>query len=323
MNELLTSKPPTFENGSDFLSYKAPAGQTFTSYSPSSDINAYLQAITGLSGWKQRELLQSKYGTEILKQATNGAETNSVSYLRTPGYHSKAACQTDADCPDNQTCYTFNEQVFGPQQGPTCTPTVFPEILLGNAHNNGTPLRQYSNFCYTDEDCSGVDEYTGKPKVGMTCNHYYKGPSVYSNNGLCQVQYESEGRRYNLQQPPGWTMPLQERLRECNTDKDCGSSGINGWSRCTSGAIDGKKYCVWPGQTSTPSPKQMDNLIPKNVTPSTIPSMKQPTASQQRVLSVEAERANNPSFTTGGSLGQGTPVQSPQNLVVEGFNLVP
>ena len=60
------SSPPTYDNGSIFLGYKVPGSQTFTSFSPSSDINAYLQAITGLSGYQQRQLLQSPNGTEVL-----------------------------------------------------------------------------------------------------------------------------------------------------------------------------------------------------------------------------------------------------------------
>jgi hypothetical protein len=262
----LESVPPTYANGSPFLGYKLSGGQTFTSYSPSTDMNAYLQAITGMSGWKQRQLLQSKHGTEILNKAANGQLSDSISNMAFPGYHSRASCQQDTDCGDNQVCYTFNEQVSGPMQGPTCSPTVYPEIKLGNEFNNGKPLRQYSNYCTSDTDCQGVDKYTGNPKKGMVCNKQYKGPGVFERTGMCQVEYESGGLRYFLKQPPGWAIPLQTELKECNSQGDCGDTGIDGWSRCVSGSYDGKKYCTWPGQTHTPDPKELYKLdSPSNI----------------------------------------------------------
>jgi hypothetical protein len=319
MANYLKTIPPTFDNKGDFLSFKQPAASTFTSFSPASDVNAYLQAITGLSGWKQRNLLQSKYGTEILNQAANGSQTDSISYLRVPGFHSKAACQTDSDCSSGQTCYTFNSQTFGPQQGPTCSDTVYPEVLLGNVYNQGAPLRQHSNSCYTDDDCKGIDQLSGQDKHGMQCNHNYKGPNIFEKSGLCQVQYESNGRRYFLQQPPGWKMPLQEDLQECSSQADCGPSGVNGWSRCSAGAADGKMYCVWPGQTNTPSPSESYGQRPKGMPPSSVPTSRQPGMFQKAVLDVEAEMANTPSEIPGGGLGQGSPIQNPASLIVEGF----
>ena len=320
MANYLKTKPPTFENGSDFLSFRQNGGQTFTSYSPSTDVNAYLQAITGLSGWKQRNLLQSKYGTDILNQAANGANDTSVSVLRVPGFHSKAACQTDSDCSSGQTCYTFNDQVFGPQQGPTCSDTVYPEVLLGNAYNQGAPLRQYSNYCNSNEDCEGMDELSGKPKKGMYCNHNYKGPNIFDRTGLCQVQYESNGRRYSLQQPPGWRMPLQEKLRECKSQADCGPSGVNGWSRCVGGSDDGKMYCTWPGQTNTPSPAELRGTRPMGTPPINVPTEKQPGTFQKALLNVEAEVQNNPSNIPGGDLkNTSLPPQDPATLISEGF----
>lgn len=298
------SNPPRFDNGSTFLGYKVPAGQTFTSYSPDSDNNAYLSAITGLSGYKQRQLLQSAAGTEILNQSVNGRESNAISYLGLPGYQSKASCQQDSDCGNNQICYAFNDQTFGANQGPTCSPSIYPEIALGNSFNDGKPLRQYSNYCQTDQDCSGIDKYSGKDKIGMTCNHFYKGPQQFEKTGLCQVQYESKGRRYHLKTPPGWVAPLNEPLRECKTQNDCGPSGINGWVRCVGGSEDKKKYCVWPGKTYTPNPKELKGMIPQNLSRQPIPTMSNPTPMESRVLNMKAEKANNPnSFTTGGGLG--------------------
>lgn len=298
------SKPPTYQNGSLFLGFRVPGSQTFTSYSPSSDMTANLQAITGLSGYEQRELLQSSVGTEILNQAANEKSSNSTKYLGFPGYGSSASCQQDSDCPSNQVCYTFNEQTFGPLQGPTCSPTVYPEVLLGNMYNNGVPLRQYSNYCRSDDDCSGVDEFSKKKKQGMSCNHYYKGPNQFEKTGLCQVQYESGGQRYHLKTPPGWTMPLNESLRECKTSSDCGDTGIDGWTRCVGGSSDGKKYCVWPGQTYTPNPKQLKGAIPAGMPPSNPPVGIQPLSSSQRqILNMKAEAASNPSTQTpGGTL---------------------
>lgn len=323
------SNPPRLDNGSTFLGYKVPAGQTFTSYSPDSDNNAYLQAITGLSGYKQRQLLQSPAGSEILNQSVQGRESNALSYLGLPGYQSKASCQQDADCGGGQICYAFNEQTFGPQQGPTCSPSVFPEIALGNNFNDGKPLRQYSNYCQTEQDCQGVDQYSGKPKVGMSCNHYYKGPSNFEKTGLCQVQYESSGKRYHLKTPPGWVHPLNEPLRECKTQADCGPSGINGWSRCVGGNADGKNYCVWPGQTYTPTPKDLKNQIPQGMKRQPLPKgMGEPNLFQQEVLSLDAAAAANPlGQTPGGNLGNvsGPPtpprdlVASPEPVNISGF----
>ena len=294
------SSPPTYDNGSTFLGYKVPAGQTFTSFSPSSDINAYLQAITGLSGWQQRNLLQSPSGTQVLNEAANGQQTDSVSYLGIPAFHSRASCQTDSDCGNNQICYAFNEQVFGPLQGPTCSSTVYPEVILGNQVNDGKPLRQYSNYCYTDEECQGVDELTGKKKVGMTCNHYYKGPSTFEKNGLCQVQYENNGRRYFLKTPPGWVMPLQEKLKECNVQSDCGAGGVNGWARCVGGSSDGKQYCVWPGQTYTPNPRELKNVTPAGMKKEPAPVMSMPNRMQSQLLNIAAEQASQPGLQTPG-----------------------
>lgn len=295
------SDPPTFDNGSTFLGYRVPAGQTFTSYSPDSDNNAYLQAITGLSGYKQRQLLQSASGTEILNQSVNGKNKDAVSYLGLPGYQSKASCQQDSDCGNGQVCYTFNDQTFGPQQGPTCTPAVYPEISLGNTFNKGKPLRQYSNYCQIDSDCQGIDEYSGMPKIGMDCNHYYKGPNTFEKTGLCQVQYESKGQRYYLKTPPGWVHPLNEKLRECKTQADCGVTGVNGWVRCVGGSEDGKNYCVWPGKTYTPNPKELRNDKPANMARSVIPTgIQRINKFQQNVLNMKAEAANSPGIQTPG-----------------------
>jgi len=313
------SSPPTYDNGSVFLGYKVPGSQTFTSFSPSSDINAYLQAITGLSGYQQRQLLQSPNGTEVLNQAANGQVTNQVSYLGLPAFHSKASCQQDADCGNGQICYAFNEQVFGPQQGPTCSPSVYPEIILGNQFNEGKPLRQYSNYCSTDEDCQGIDQFSGKDKVGMTCNHYYKGPSIFEKTGLCQVQYENSGRRYHLKTPPGWVRPLNEKLKECKVQSDCGPSGVNGWSRCVGGSADGKKYCVWPGQTYTPNPRELKGVIPAGMNREPAPSFPQPTKLQRQVLNLEAEEATMPGIQTpGGGLSNVSGPPTPPSMLVSG-----
>lgn len=312
------SNPPRFDNGSTFLGYKVPAAQTFTSFSPDSDNSAYLQAITGLSGYKQRQLLQSSIGTEILNQSVQGRESNALSYLGNQGFLSKASCQQDADCGDKQICYAFNEQTFGPLQGPTCSPSVFPEISLGNSFNKGKPLRQYSNYCQDDQQCSGIDEFSGKPKVGMTCNHYYKGPNVFEKTGLCQVQYESKGKRYHLKTPPGWTKPLNEELRECRVQADCGPSGVNGWVRCVGGSDDGKKYCVWPGQTYTPNPKELKGQIPRGMKREPRPNpMGRVGPVESRVLDVEASLLNNPlGNTPGGDLRNVRgPPSNPNSLV--------
>jgi hypothetical protein len=318
MTTYFKSKPPQYDNGSMFLGYRVPGGQTFTNFSPPSDMDAYLQALTGLSGWQQRNLLQSKNGTEVLAQAASGKMGEQTSYLGIPAYASKASCQQDADCPSNQICYAFNEQVFGPQQGPTCSPTVYPEILLGNQHNDGMPLRQYSNYCYTDEDCKTVDRWTGKPKVGMQCNHYYKGPNMYSKNGLCQVKYEHNGQNFFLKTPPGWTMPLQSKLQKCNTQSDCGPGGVNGWTRCVGGSDDGQSYCVWPGQTYTPSPKQLIDSIPRGMQREPAPVLAGPTKMQNQVLNLESAHANNPlDQTPGGFLKNVSkpPIKNPNSLI--------
>jgi hypothetical protein len=194
---------------------------------------------------------------------------------------------------------------------------VYPEVLLGNALNNGKPLRQESNYCYTDEDCQGIDKFTGKRKQGMSCNHYYKGPSIYEKNGLCQVQYENKGRRYFLKTPPGWTMPLNQKLNECNVQSDCGVGGINGWFRCVGGSDDGKKYCVWPGQTYTPSPKELSGITPSGMAPANLPSFKGPSGLQNQLLNVEAEQAAQPGFQTpgGGLRNVSGPPTNPNTLV--------
>jgi hypothetical protein len=319
------SKPPTFDNGSEFLGFRVPAAQTFTSYSPSSDMDAYLQSITGLGGYQQRELLQSPAGSSILTQSANGQAANTVNYLGFPGYHSQASCQQDADCGDNQICYTFNEQTFGPQQGPTCSPTVYPEVIIGNNFNNGKPLRQYSNSCSTNDDCHGTDEYSGKPKVGMSCNHYYNGPNDFSNIGLCQVQYENNGQRYHLRTPPGWTKPLNEKLNECNVQSDCGPSGVNGWARCVGGSDDGKNYCVWPGQTYTPNPKELKGQRPSGATGPGAPKFQHPTKAQQAMLNMKSAAANQPQFASaGGSLRNvAGPPANPNNLFTHKENFTP
>ena len=299
------TKPPTFNNGSDFLGYKVPAAQTFTSFSPSSDMDAYLQNITGLGGYQQREFLQSSSGTSVLDQSMSGSTDNALTYLGPSAFHSKAACQQDSDCGNSQICYTFNELTFGPQQGPTCSAAVYPEIILGNNYNEGKPLRQYANTCRTDTDCEGVDRLTGKPKKGMTCNHFYKGPSEFSEDGLCQVQYENNGERHHLKTPPGWTTPLNSKLKQCNTQADCGETGINGWTRCVSGSDDGNKYCVWPGQTATPNPKELKNAIPRGFTaPQPVPTgFHSPTKMQKQALSTEASAAARPQdMSVGGGL---------------------
>lgn len=318
-NRIFKSNPPTYSNGSTFLGYRVPAAQTFTSFSPSSDINAYMQAITGLSGYKQRNLLQSSIGTQVLNQSANGETSNSTSFLGFPGFHSKASCQTDSDCGDNQICYAFNEQVFGPQQGPTCTPAAYPEIILGNAFNDGKPLRQDSNYCYTDQDCQGIDKLTGKKKQGMTCNHFYKGPNIFEKNGVCQVQYEANGRRNFLKTPPGWTWPMNQKLKKCNTQSDCGVTGINGWTRCVAGADDGNKYCVWPGQTGTPTPKQLEGQVPAGFTSQPPPSFPTPTGIQSKMLNLESSSANMPQFQTpGGDLRNVSGPPTPANELVSG-----
>jgi hypothetical protein len=247
-NNYFVSHSPTFQDGSPFLGFRLPAAQTFTSYSPSNDVNTYLQAVTGRGGWKQRQLLQSDHGTEILSKAVKNQLNEAVSNLDFPGYHHKASCQRDTDCSDGQLCYVFNDQVLGSQHGPVCSDVVYPEISLGNRFNQGIPLRQHSNFCESDKECSGKDKYTGKPKKGMKCNHYNKGPSMRSDIGMCQVEYESKGDRFFLEQPPGFTMPMNEPLQQCNSDIDCGPTGINGWTRCKK-AGDKNSYCTWSGQT--------------------------------------------------------------------------
>lgn len=314
------SSVPTFDNGSEFLGYRVPGAQTFTSYSPSSDINAYLQAITGLGGWQQRRLLQSSIGTQVLNKGANGKTTDSVTYLGLPAYGSRASCQQDADCGNGQICYTFKDYVFGPQQGPTCSPTVYPEVILGNAFNKGKPLRQYSNYCQTDEECKGVDEFTGKPKVGMSCNHYYKGPNLFERTGVCQVQYEDKGRRFFMDaNPPGWTWPMNEKLRECKVQSDCGPGGINGWMRCVGGSSDGKKYCVWPGQTFTPNPRELENTLPMGQKPQPIPGMSRPNRFQRAVLNLEGEMSTRPGsqMPGGGLRNVGGPPANPNSLVPE------
>jgi len=318
MVKYLQSVPPTYDNGSLFAGFRVPAAQTFTSYSPSSDMNAYMQQITGLSGYKQRNLLQSQVGSQILAQSASGELSNSSSYLGFPGYHSKAACQTDQDCTGGQICYAFNEQVFGPQPGPTCSNTVYPEVSLGNAYNQGAPLRQESNYCYSDQDCQGIDKFTGKKKVGMTCNHFYKGPDLFEKNGMCQVQYESGGKRYHLKTPPGWTWPLNQPLLECNDNTDCGPDGVNGWVRCAAGADDGKKYCLWPGQTNIPTPRDLEGTVPQGVSKQPAPTAPVPSGLQAKILDSKSRLANRPGMMTPGGTPpnvQGPPVAQVNSLV--------
>jgi len=310
------SNPPTYDNGSTFLGFRVPGGQTFTDYAPPSDTEANLAAITGQSGYKLRQLLQSPNGTEILREASNGKASNSVSYLGFPGYQSKASCQQDSDCGDNQICYSFNNQTFGPKQGPSCSPTIYPEIALGNNFNDGKPLRQYSNYCQTDNECTGIDEFSGKPKVGMSCNHYYKGPNMFEKTGLCHVQYESKGQRYHLETPPGWIKPLNDKLNECKTQSDCGPDGVNGWVRCVGGSSDGKQYCVWPGRTYTPNPRELKNVIPSGMKRSNPPSIHSLDRSQAKRLNLKAEQANSPGLMTPGGILTNVrgPIPSPSSL---------
>jgi hypothetical protein len=137
----------------------------------------------------------------------------------------------------------------------------------------------------------------------MSCNHFYKGPSVYSQNGLCQVKYQDHGRQFYLQTPPGWVFPLQQKLNECKTQSDCGTDGINGWARCVGGSSDGKKYCVWPGQTYTPTPKQLANSVPRGMNREPMPAYNSPTEIQSHILDLQSAKANMPSFKgVGGQL---------------------
>ena len=189
--------------------------------------------------------------------------------------------------------------------------------MLGNSLNNGKPLRQESNYCYTDEDCQGIDKFTGKPKAGMKCNHYYKGPSIFEKNGMCQVQYEDKGKRFFLKTPPGWVMPLNSKLKECNTQSDCGTTGVNGWMRCVGGSNDGKKYCVWPGQTYTPNPREMEGTLPRGLTPQPAPTFSTPTGLQAKVLNIESSAANQTGVETpGGSLRNVSGAPTPPFMLV-------
>lgn len=236
-----------FQDGSSFLGFRSPAAQTFTSYSPSNDINGYLNSVTGKNGWEHRQFLQSEKGGEFLQAAMKKARDDAITKLDFPGYHAETSCQRDNDCNKGQVCYIFNEKKFGTSHGPICSDVVFPEISLGNKYNKGIPIRQHSNFCKKDEDCTGEDEYTGKPKKGMKCNHYTTG-NKKEDIGLCQVEYTTGKEKFFLQQPPGLRMSLDEKLESCKHHVDCGKSGINGWTRCEP-AGDGKSYCSYPGQT--------------------------------------------------------------------------
>jgi|688.fasta_scaffold01457_42 hypothetical protein len=256
----MNSNIPVYSNGKPFLGFRLPAAQIFTDYSPSNDINAYIQAITGLEGGQQRKLLQSPHGTELLGLAAKYQLADSLSNLAYSGYQSRASCQRDSDCGSDQVCFTFNNRTYGSQQGPTCSDVVYPEIELGNKYNNGKPLRQSSDSCKTEQDCKGIDKFSKKPKKSMTCDHYYRG-ETYEDYGMCEVHYENKGRIYTLKQPPGWSLPLQEELQKCESDPDCGPTGINGWVRCKK-AGDGNSYCVWPGQTDTQNPRDLISESP-------------------------------------------------------------
>lgn len=257
MDKYFQSKQPTYPDGTPFLGFKVPAAQTFTSYAPSSDIEAHISKVSGLDGWKKRGLLQSESGSNLTKKLHDKKIKSSLSNLKIPSYHTSEACQRDEDCDKDQVCYLFNDNVFGPQQGPVCSKVVYPEKDLGNVHNNGIPLRQFSNYCENDSDCKGIDEFTGKPKVNMKCNFNYKGSDQKENIGMCQVHYKSEGKNFFLQDPPGWKAPLEEELQECKENIDCGSNGVNGWTRCVP-TDSGKSYCLWVGHSGTPVPKIKD-----------------------------------------------------------------
>lgn len=252
---------PLFSNGKPFLGFRLPASQTFTDYSPSNDINSYIRSITGLEGSQQRKLLQSSHGTELLGLAARYQLADSISNLAFSGYQARASCQQDSDCGSDQVCFTFNNKTNNAQQGPTCSDAVYPEIELGNKYNNGKPLRQSSDPCKTEQDCRGIDIFSGQPKRSMTCNHYFRG-ETYEDTGMCQVHYYNKGRVFTLKQPPGWSLPLQEKLTQCESDSDCGPTGINGWVRCKKSG-DNNNYCVWPGQTDTQNPRDLINVNPR------------------------------------------------------------
>lgn len=211
----------------DFNIYRAPAGQTFTDHS--NDLDAHVQSLTGLTGTKYRQFLQSKEGLDLVMSLTESRVKKNLKDMAGVG-----ECHADSDCAWNEICMDG------------CTKAIYPEILLGNAFNGGYPLRQFSGPCRTDDDCLTNDPVTGIPRIGMKCNHNYKGEER-EDIGMCQVQYDTgTGLRKYLKTPTGWIQPLNSELHQCDVSSDCGPSGINGWTRCEL-AGDGNKYCVWPG----------------------------------------------------------------------------
>ena len=260
----LKSIVPRNSDGTLFLGYKVPATY-LSSYMPN-DEDAYLEKITGKSGNELRELLQSPIGAQLIAQSQSGQLNRNVTYMSSPGF-GVGACSSDGDCATNQLCYLSGGKSRATTISPKmCRDVVYPEMTLGNAYNNGTPLRQYSNVCQTDKDCQGIDAYTKKPKKGMACNHFYRGP-IAEQYGLCQVTYNGrDGKRFFLPTPDGLDKPLYSPLLECKTNTDCGPSGINGFTRCVSGAADGKNYCLYPGQTGLLPPKNLQDFIPRGIT---------------------------------------------------------
>ena len=96
---------------------------------------------------------------------------------------------------------------------------------------------------------------------------------------------------------------MNQKLKECNVQSDCGVTGINGWTRCVGGSDDGKKYCVWPGQTYTPNPRELKGQIPKNMKREPLPMTPTVSSVQSNLLDVQAQQANSiNSQMPGGSL---------------------
>lgn len=81
VNKNFEHNPPTYSDGSLFLGYNTPAAQTFTSYTPSSDIEASIKSITGFHGWEKRQHLQGEKGTKIAKCIHTKKISNKISDL--------------------------------------------------------------------------------------------------------------------------------------------------------------------------------------------------------------------------------------------------
>ena len=140
VEEYFKTKSPTYPDGTPFLGYNVPAAQTFTSFSPSSDVEEHLNVVTGKSGWEKRLHLQSKTGFDMVKSMSDEKLKKSLKSYTTPHYHFIDVCKKNSICKIGGTCTIYNDNIFGPQQGPFCPDSSQKEMYL----------RQFTNYFNVD-----------------------------------------------------------------------------------------------------------------------------------------------------------------------------